>query len=198
MVYSLLCEVELDLYPSSVEGVLVGFVEFGTLVFGRPFVLPRWSLYWLREEFGTPGCSCTKSSMEVPSVGVLGGQVSGLEILLGEGGDVELGARTSKHILLFAFDPLTLNSLSLSLFVLCIIHIIHILYACVVPCIILIAYNIYLCLACVCVPHLCLTTIASYSTSTLIQRNQEELVQSPSRGIRLHSLVVLSVVVISF
>ena len=41
------------------------------------FVLPRWRLYWLREEFGTP---------------------SGLKILLGEGGDVELGARTSKHI----------------------------------------------------------------------------------------------------
>ena len=33
------------------------------------------------------------------SVGVLGGRDSGLEILLGEGGDVELGARTSKHIL---------------------------------------------------------------------------------------------------
>ena len=33
---------------------------------------------------------------------------SGLEILLGEGGDVELGARTSKHILVFAFDPLSL------------------------------------------------------------------------------------------
>ena len=51
-------------------------------------------------------------------MGVLGGQVSGLKILLGEGGDVELGARTSKHILLFAFDPLTLT-LSLSLFYLC-------------------------------------------------------------------------------
>ena len=71
---------------------LVVLVEFGTSVFGRPFVLPRWRLYWLREEFGTP---------------------SGLEILLGEGGDIELGARTSKHILLFAFDPLSLNSLSL-------------------------------------------------------------------------------------
>ena len=47
------------------------------------------------------------SSVEVPSVGVLGGRDSGLEILLGEGGDVELGARTSKHILLLAFDPLT-------------------------------------------------------------------------------------------
>ena len=38
------------------------------------------------------------------------------EILLCEGGDVELCARTSKHILVFAFDPLTL-SLSLYYFV---------------------------------------------------------------------------------
>ena len=38
------------------------------------------------------------SLVEVPSVGVLGGLVSGLEILLGEGRDVELGARTSEHI----------------------------------------------------------------------------------------------------
>ena len=97
----------------------------------------------------------------------------------GEGGDVELGARTSKQILLFAFDPLTLNSLSL--FVLCID-----------------SYCLsYTCL-CVCVPHLCLTTRASYSASTLIQGNQEELVQSPSPGIRLHSLVALSVVAIKF
>ena len=65
-------------------------------------------------------------------MGVLGGQVSGLEILLGEGGDVELGARTSKHILLFVFDPLTLNSLSL--FVHSIIHIV-------------ISYMLVLCLA---------------------------------------------------
>ena len=36
-----------------------------------------------------------------------------VEILLCEGGDVELGARTSKHVLVFAFDPLSLNSLSL-------------------------------------------------------------------------------------
>ena len=48
------------------------------------------------------------SSVEVPSVGVLGGQDSGLEILLGEGGDAELGARTSEHIFVFAFDPLSL------------------------------------------------------------------------------------------
>jgi len=51
----------------------------------------------LREEFGTP---------------------SGLEILLGEDGDVELGARTSEHIFVFAFDPLSLNSLSF----ICIVH----------------------------------------------------------------------------
>ena len=128
----------------------------------------------MREEFGTP---------------------SGLEILLGEGGDVELGARTSKHILLFAFDPLTLNSLSL--LVHCIIHIVisYMLVLCLA--LIHIAY-IYM-LGCVCLcASLVLTTRASYSASTLIQRNQEELVQSPSRGIRLHSLVALSVVEISF
>ena len=40
---------------------------------------------------------------------------SGLEILHGGvGGDVELGARTSKHILVFAFDPLVSFTLSLS------------------------------------------------------------------------------------
>ena len=66
--------------------------------------------------------------MEVPCVGVLCGQVSGLEILLCEGGDVELCARTSKHIRVFAFDPLTLT-LSLY-FVPCIIsYCLFILYA---------------------------------------------------------------------
>ena len=40
-----------------------------------------------------------------------------VEILLCEGGDVELGARTSKHIFVFAFDPL---SLTLSLILPCI------------------------------------------------------------------------------
>jgi len=34
-----------------------------------------------------------------------------VEILLCEGGDLELGARTSKHISVFAFDHLSLNSL---------------------------------------------------------------------------------------
>ena len=58
-------------------------------------------------------CCNKSSSVEVLSVGD-----SGLEILLGEGGDVELGARTSQHIFMFAFDPLSLNSLSL----LCALH----------------------------------------------------------------------------
>ena len=57
-------------------------------------------------------------------MGVLCGQDSGFEILLGEGGDVELGARTSKQILLFALDPFTPT---LSLFILCLalFHIDH-------------------------------------------------------------------------
>ena len=65
---------------------------------------------------------------------------SGLEILHGGvGGDVELGARTSKHILLLAFDPIVSLTLSLyfvqsiilhsyhSLLVLCLalFHIVH-------------------------------------------------------------------------
>ena len=99
-----------------------------------------------------------------------------VEILLCEGGDV---ARTSKHIFVFVFDPLSLT-LSLS-------YIVHYF---------ILSYHIHAWF--VCVPHLCLTTRASYSFSTLIQRNQEELVQSPSPGIRLHSLVALSVVTIKF
>ena len=58
-----------------------------------------------------------------------------VEILLCEGGDVELGVRTSKHILVFAFDPL---SLTLSLICLALHHI-HILYM----------------LGIICVTHLC-------------------------------------------
>ena len=81
------------MYPSSVE------VICGCLATGLPLsceaVFERGVRYSL---------CCNKSSlMEVPSVGD-----SGLEILLGEGGDVELGARTSKHILVFAFDLLSL------------------------------------------------------------------------------------------
>ena len=118
----------------------------------------RWCL---REESGTP--LLYKSS---PSVGVLGGQVSGLEILLGEGGDVELGARTSKHIFVFAFDPLTLT-LSL-LFVLCIIHIIISCLLVLYLALFHIAYSYYMLGLFACVPHLYLTARASYSTSTLI------------------------------
>ena len=52
-----------------------------------------------------------------------------VEILLCEGGDVELDARSSKYISVFVIDPLSLNSFSL---IHCALHhIIHILYACV-------------------------------------------------------------------
>jgi len=50
-----------------------------------------------------------------------------------------------------------------------------------------------ICLVCLCVPHLCWTKRSLHSTSTLIQRNLEEIVQSHSLGIQLHSLVTLSV-----
>ena len=79
---------------------------------------------------------------------------SGLEILHGGvGGDVELGARTSKHIIVFAFDPISLNPLSF----ICAKHhsFILILLLAFVPCIIHIAISC-ICLV-VCVPHLYLT-----------------------------------------
>ena len=56
-------------------------------------------------------CCKKSSSVEVPSVGV-----EIVEILHGGvGGDVELGTRTSKQILVFAFDPIPLNSISFHL-----------------------------------------------------------------------------------
>ena len=76
VVYSLLCEVELVLATGL---SLKCEVDCGYLAKGLPllcevvFVLPWWRLYWLREEFGTPGCIAPKFSVEVPSVGVLGG-----------------------------------------------------------------------------------------------------------------------------
>ena len=87
----------------------------------------------LREEFGTP--------------------IVDWEILHGGvGGDVELGARTSNHILVFAFDPISLNSLSL-IFVqasfLLSYHSYHILLA-FVPCIIHIAISFICLVVCVC------------------------------------------------
>ena len=56
-----------------------------------------------------------------------------VEILLCEGGDVELGARILKHILVFAFDPLSLPfSLILCL---ALIHIVNIIYMLVFICV---------------------------------------------------------------
>ena len=85
------------------------------------------SLYLLREELCTPKLYLPKSSVDVPYVGAI------VEILLCEGRDGEWGTRTSKHILVFAIDPISLNSLSLFICAkhhsYC--HIIHIIFACV-------------------------------------------------------------------
>ena len=84
---------------------------------------------------------------------------SGLEILHGgEGGDAELGARTSKRIFAFAFDPLSLE-LFLS-FILCkassisTFHIISFSCICTLHIFILL---IHIICSVVCVPHLYLT-----------------------------------------
>ena len=81
-------------------------------------------LYYWREELCTP-------KLYLPKI-LSGGSLCGksyvnelVEILLCEGGDIELGARTSKHILVFAFDPL---SLTLSI-ILCIASYSYHLYA---------------------------------------------------------------------
>ena len=50
-----------------------------------------------------------------------------VEILLCEGGDVELCARISKHIRVLAIDPLSLNSLSFTLSIASYCHIIYML-----------------------------------------------------------------------
>ena len=73
-----------------------------------------------------------------------------VEILLCEGRNVKLCARTSKHILVFAIDPLSL-ALSLSYIVHCFI----------------LPYHIPACVDCV-YPYLCLTKRALHNTSTLI------------------------------
>ena len=82
---------------------------------------------------------------------------SGLEILHGGvGGDVEQGARTSKHILDFAFDPLV-SKLSLFTFVQSII-LIAISFISYIACICALhnsyCYIIYMLGLLVCVPHL--------------------------------------------
>ena len=83
-------------------------------------------LYLLREELCTPKLYLPKSSVD-----------DLVKILLCEGGDVELGARTLKHILVFAIDPLSLDFLSLLYCALN--HIVHIIY--------MLGFD--------CVPHLC-------------------------------------------
>jgi len=99
------------------------------------------------------GCVCWREELCTPAFInqiLSGGSLCGksyvdniVEILLCEDEDVELSARTSKHIFVFAFDPLSLTlSLSLSLFIPCIAS--YSYYS----------YHSYM-LGIVCVPHLC-------------------------------------------
>ena len=88
MLESLKCEVIgvcwLSAYPSCVRWILCWLC-----------IASSERLYWLREELCTPNCNYPKSSLEVSLCGK--SCVDKLvKILLCEGGDVELCARTSK------------------------------------------------------------------------------------------------------
>ena len=114
---SLICEVDI------VMALCLASKCRGCVVFERGVVYSRLSY-------------CPKSSLEVFLCGK--SCVDKLvKILLCEGGDVKLCARTSKHILVFVIDPLSLT-LSLSLLHCALIQIV-------------ISYT---CLCCLCVPIL--------------------------------------------
>ena len=77
----------------------------------------RWFLCWLciasvggcirlREELCTPSCIVSNPQWRFPAWESCVDKL--VEILLCEGRDVELGARTLKHIRVLAIDPLTL------------------------------------------------------------------------------------------
>ena len=100
---SLNCEVDLvwlSAHPSKCRGDLCC-----TLPLERGYIVRERScvLLIVFAQILSRGSLCGKSCVD----GIV-------EILLCEGGDVELGARTSKHVFVFAFDPLSLT-LSLSL-----------------------------------------------------------------------------------
>ena len=88
----------LSAYPSCVRWCLCGFVPS---LCERLYSVERGVVY-------SRLLYCLKSSVEVPCVGVLYGQVSGLKILLCEGGDVEQWLEPRNKLLVFAFDPLSL------------------------------------------------------------------------------------------
>ena len=130
-------EVWLCAYPSFVRLIIIWLSAYPSKCRGDlSCALPLVRLY-LREELCTP-------KLYLPKI-LSGGSLCGkscvdklVKILLCEGRDVELCARTSEHIFVFAFDPL---SLILSL---------------IVPCIDSYCPFILICLVLlVCVPHLC-------------------------------------------
>ena len=112
-------------YPSIVRLILCGVVPCllcrGCLVGERSCVLPVCITQIL-----SGGSLCGKSCVDAIA-----------EIILCKGEDVELGARTSKHIMVFVFDLLSLTlSLLLCLALIDIVHIIYML-------------GLFVCLTCV-------------------------------------------------
>ena len=106
----------------------------------------RWFLCWLclasSERLYSVERGVVYSRLYLPQI-LSGGSLcgspvwtNGLEILLCEGGDVKLCARTSKHISVFAFDPLSLT-LSLTLCIASYCHIIYmlVLFVCAHTCV---------------------------------------------------------------
>ena len=86
----------LSAYPSKCKGDLFCALLLSVKVYLLEREVVYSQLYLLQILSG--GSLCEKSCVDEL-----------VEILLCEGGDVELCARTSKHILLLAFDPLSLT-----------------------------------------------------------------------------------------
>ena len=121
-------------------------------------------LYWLREELCTPGyCISQNPQWRFPVWEVMCGRDSG-NLSVWRRGRRAVCSNLETYLGVCDWSTFS-NSLSITL-CLASFHIAH---------------SYIICLACLCVPHLCLTTRASYSASTLIQRNQEELVQNLHR-----------------
>ena len=101
MLESLKCEVIvfewLSAYPSFVRWILCWLCA---LLLVEVVLVERGVVYSqvVFTQILSGGSLCGKSCVDVI-----------VEILLCKGGNVELGARTSKHILVFAFDPLSLT-----------------------------------------------------------------------------------------
>ena len=131
-----------------------------------------WGCICLREELCTPSCIYPNPQWRFPVWEVLCGRYCRNPSVWRRGRRAV--AQTSKHISVFVIDPLSLNSLS---FISCIDS-----YFSYLICLVL-----FVCLTCVEPRELYI------APQLLFKRNLEEIVQSPSPGIRLRSLVTLIV-----